>query len=99
MEGVKDLLKDPAKLEATIKGSWEKIDAKKEGEVAFDVFKVALKQLAEEMKITEMLPKTEKGEAEFKKVTDPNNKGKVNFEGFKAIIQLGIENMKKEGKL
>ena len=51
------------------------------------------------MKITEMLPKTEQGEVEFKKVTDPNNTGKVNFEGFKAIIQLGIENMKKEGKL
>ena len=99
MEGVKDLLKDPAKLEATIKGSWEKIDAKKEGQVAFDVFKAALKQLADEMKITEMLPKTEQGEVEFKKVTDPNNTGKVNFEGFKAIIQLGIENMKKEGKL
>ena len=28
-----------------------------------------------------------------------NNTGKVNFDGFKAIIQLGIENMKKEGKL
>ena len=98
MEGIKDLLKDPAKLEATIKGAWEKIDAKKEGEVAFDVFKVALKKIAEEMKITEMLPKTEEGAAEFKKTTDPNNTGKVNFDGFKAIIQLGIENMKKEGK-
>ena len=99
MEAVKELLQDPAKLEATIKGSWAKVDTKNEGEVAFDTFKVALKQLAEEMKITEMLPKTAEGEAEFKKITDPNNTGKVNFEGFKAIIQLGIENMKKAGKL
>ena len=99
MEAVKQLLQDPAKMEATIKASWAKIDAKNEGEVAFDFFKVALKQIAEEMKITEMLPTTEQGAAEFKKVTDPNGTGKVNFEGFKAIIQLGIENMKKEGKL
>ena len=42
MEGVKDLLKDPAKLEATIKGSWEKIDAKKEGQVALMYLKLLL---------------------------------------------------------
>ena len=99
MEGVKELLKDPAKLEATIKASWAKIDAKGEGAVSFDVFKVALEQLANEMKITEMLPTTDEGRAEFKKVTDPKNTGKVNFDGFKAIIQLGLENMKKAGKL
>ena len=33
------------------------------------------------------------------KITDPNNTGKVNFEGFKKVIQKGIENMKKAGKL
>ena len=51
------------------------------------------------MQLTEMLPTTDKGKAEFKQITDPNNTGKVNIEGFKAIIQTGIENMKKEGKL
>ena len=99
MEAIKELLKDPAKMEATIKASWAKVDAKNEGEVPFDVFTVALEQLAKEMHITEMLPTTDKGKAEFKQITDPNNTGKVNFEGFKKIIQTGIENMKKEGKL
>ena len=99
MEAVKELLKDPAKLEATIKSSWDKVDTKKEGEVPFDVFKVALEQLAKEMQITEMLPTTDKGREEFKQITDPNNTGKVNFEGFKNVIQKGIENMKKAGKL
>ena len=99
MEAVKELLKDPAKLEATIKSSWAKIDAKNEGEVPFDLFTAALAQVAKEMQLTEMLPTTDKGKAEFKQITDPNNTGKINIEGFKAIIQTGIENMKKEGKL
>ena len=51
------------------------------------------------MGITEMLPTTDKGKEEFKKITDPNNTGKVNFEGFQKIVQTGIENMKKAGKL
>ena len=99
MDKIKELMKDPAKLEETIKASWGKIDAKNEGEVEFGTFKVALEQIAKEMQITEMLPKTEQGAEEFKKVVDPSNKGKVNFEGFQAIIKLGLENMKKEGKL
>ena len=99
MEAVKELLKDPAKLEATIKNSWAKIDAKNEGEVPFDVFTTALGQVAKEMQLTDMLPTTDKGKEQFKQITDPNNTGKVNFEGFKAIIQTGIENLKKEGKL
>ena len=99
MEAVKELLKDPAKLEATMKSSWAKIDPKNEGEVNFDLFTAALEQLAKEMQLTEMLPTTDKGRAEFKKIADPNNAGKVSFEGFKAIIQEGLNNMKKEGKL
>ncbi len=99
MEALKELLKDPAKVEASMKASWAKVDTKNEGEVPFDVFTVALQQLAKEMQITEMLPTTDKGKAEFKQITDPNNTGKVNFEGFKKIVLTGIENMKKEGKL
>ncbi len=99
MDKVKEIISDPAKLEATIKASWAKLDAKNEGEVEFGVFKAGLEAIAKEMQITEMLPTTEKGAAEFKNVVDPNNKGKVNFEGFQAIIKLGIENMKKAGKL
>ena len=45
MEAVKELMKDPAKLEATMKSSWAKIDAKNEGEVPFDIFTAALEQV------------------------------------------------------
>lgn len=99
METVKELMKDPAKLEATIKGAWAKIDQKNEGEVAIDAFTAGLTAIATEMKLTEMLPTTDKGKAEFKQICDPTNCGKVNFEGFQKIVQTGIENMKKEGKL
>ena len=96
MDKVKELLADPAKLEATIKDSWTKIDTKNEGEVQFDTFKTCCEQIAKEMGITEMLPTTDKGKEEFKQITDPNNTGKVNFEGFKKIVQTGIDNMKKK---
>ena len=46
-----------------------------------------------------MLPTTEKGQAEFKQICDPENKGKVNYEAFTKVVQTGIANMKKEGKL
>ena len=99
MDKVKELLADPAKMEATIKGSWAKIDAKNEGEVPLETFIACCEHIAKEMGITEMLPTTDKGKEEFKKITDPNNTGKVNFEGFQKIVQTGIENMKKAGKL
>ena len=96
MDKVKELLADPAKLEVTIKDSWTKIDTKNEGEVPFDTFKTCCEHIASEMGITEMLPTTDKGKEEFKQITDPNNTGKVNFEGFKKIVQTGIDNMKKK---
>ena len=99
MVKIKGLINDPAKLAETMKGAWAKIDSKNEGEVPVDIFKAGLEQVAKEMGLTEMLPTTEKGQAEFKQICDPNNKGKVNFEGFQKIVQTGIENMKKAGKL
>ena len=96
MEKVKELLADPEKLEITIKDSWTKIDTKNEGEVLFDTFKTCCEQIAKEMGIIEMLPTTDKGKEEFKQISDPNNTGKVNFEGFKKIVQTGIDNMKKK---
>ena len=96
MEKVKELLADPEKLEITIKDSWTKIDTKNEGEVPFDTFKTCCEQIAKEMGIIEMLPTTDKGKEEFKQISDPNNTGKVNFEGFKKIVQSGIDNMKKK---
>ena len=38
MEQYKDLVNDPAKLEAKLKEDWAKIDAKGEGSVSLEVF-------------------------------------------------------------
>ena len=95
MDKLKALLADPVKMESTIKDSWTKIDTKNEGEVPLETFIACCEQIAKEMGITEILPTTEKGKEEFRKISDPNNTGKVNFEGFQKIVQTGIENMKK----
>ena len=99
MEELKEILKNPALFETKMKEAWDQIDTKKEGEVSFEAFKAALEQLTKQQKIVEMLPTTDEGREIFKKVTDPNNTGKVNYEGFKNITLKGIEKMKKAGKL
>ena len=43
-------------------------------------------------------PTAEEREA-GKKLVDPNGTGRINFEGFKLLIQAGIAKAKKEGKL
>ena len=43
-------------------------------------------------------PTAEEKEA-GKKLVDPNGTGRINFEGFKLLIQVGIAKAKKEGKL
>ena len=35
----------------------------------------------------------------IKQLIDPNNTGKIDFEGFKRLVQAGIAKGKREGKL
>ena len=35
----------------------------------------------------------------IKQLVDPNNTGKIDFEGFKRLVQAGIAKGKREGKL
>ena len=99
MEQFKEAAKDPALLETRLKAAWDKIDTKKEGAVTCEVFKAALEKLCADRQISFLLPTTEEGKQVFKQITDPNNTGKVTFEGFKNIALRGVENMKKAGKL
>ncbi len=94
MEEFKKLLDNPALFEAKMKEAWDQIDKKKEGQVPYEVFKAALEQVCKSEKITEILPTNNEEREMFKKVADPNNTGKVNFESFKAVTKLGLENMK-----
>ena len=99
MEEFKEMVKNLATFEVKMKEAQEKIDTKKEGKVSFEAFKGALEQLSKDMQNSEILPTTDEGRETLKKVCDPNNTGKVNFEGFMKITKLGIANMKKAGKM
>ena len=99
MEQYKAICNDPAKLEASLKETWAKIDTKGEGSVTHEQFKVACEQIAKTMNLPGMHPPTEEEKAAAKKLVDPNNTGKINFEGFKALINAGIAKARKEGKL
>ena len=99
MEKYKEICNDPVKLEASLKDAWAKIDAKGEGSVTHEEFKVAAEAMAKAMNLPGMKPPTEEEKAAAKKICDPNNTGRITFEGFKALVQAGIAKGKKEGKL
>ena len=43
-------------------------------------------------------PPSEEDLAAAKKIADPKGTGKINYEGFKALMHVMIEDFKKEGK-
>lgn len=98
MEKYKEIANDPAKLEASLKETWAKIDAKGEGSVTYEVFEVAAREIAKQMNLPKSPEPTEAEKEAAKKLVDPNGTGKVNFEGFKLLVQAGIAKAKKEGK-
>ena len=51
------------------------------------------------MNLPGMKPPTEEEKAAAKKIADPNDTGKITFEGFKALVQAGIAKGKREGKI
>ena len=99
MEKYKEICNDPAKLEAALKDAWAKIDAKGEGAVTHEQFKVAAEAMAKTMNLPGMKPPTEEEKAAARKIADPNDTGKITFEGFKALVQAGIAKGRKEGKI
>lgn len=99
MEKYKEICNDPVKLEAALKDAWAKIDAKGEGAVTHEQFRAAAEEMAKTMNIPGMKPPTEEEKAAAKKIADPNDTGKITFEGFKALVQAGIAKGKKEGKI
>lgn len=98
MEKYKEIANDPAKLEASLKETWAKIDAKGEGSVTYEVFEAAAREISKQMNLPKGPEPTEAEKEAAKKLVDPNGTGKVNFEGFKLLVQAGIAKAKKEGK-
>ncbi len=99
MEKWKEIANDPAKLEAAMKETWAKIDTKGEGSVDLKQFETISRELAKQMKLPQDKEPTPEEKEKAKKLVDPNGTGKINFEGFKALVQAGIAKGKKEGKL
>ena len=99
MEKWKEIANDPAKLEAAMKETWAKIDTKGEGSVDLKQFETISRELAKQMNLPQNKEPTPEEKEKAKKLVDPNGTGKINFEGFKALVQAGIAKGKKEGKL
>ena len=99
MDKYKEIANDPVKLEASLRETWAKIDAKGEGAVSFEVFEVASRQIAQQMNLPKGPEPTPQEKEAGRKIADPYNTGKITFEGFKALIQAGIAKAKREGKL
>ena len=98
MEKFQEIINDPAKLEAFLKDSWAKIDAKGEGAVTYEQYIAGADAISKSLGFAEEKPPTEEEIAAAKKVADPNGTGKVNFEGFKALMNAMIEETKKGAK-
>ena len=98
MDKLKEIFSDPSKIEAFLKDSWAKIDTKGEGSVSYEEYLARADALAKSLGISEEKPPTEAEIAAAKKVADPNGTGKINFEGFKALVQAMVEEAKKAGK-
>ena len=98
MDKLKETFSDPAKIEAFLKDAWSKIDTKGEGSVTYEEYLTKANALAKSLGVPEEKPPTEEELAKAKKVADPNGTGKINFEGFKALVLAMAEEAKKTGK-
>ena len=98
MEKYKEIVNDPAKLEAALKDAWAKI-SKGQPCVTHEEFKVAAEEMAKTMNLPGMKQPTEEEREKAKKLVDPDGTGKITYEGFVKLVQAGIAKGKKEGKI
>ena len=99
MDKYKEIANDPVKLEAALKEAWAKIDAKGEGAVTHEQFKIASEQMAKTMNIPGMKPPTEEEKAAARKIADPDGSGKITFENFVKLMEAGIKKAREMGKI
>ena len=99
MEKYKDIANDPVKLEASLKEAWAKIDVNGKGFVNPQEFQAGMAKLGQSMNIPGMKPPTDEEKEQIKKIVDPDETGKITYEGFVRLIKAGIEKGKKEGKI
>ena len=99
MEKYKEMVNDPAKLDAFLKDAWAKISKGKDS-LTHEEFKVAAEEHAKTLAFPPNLQQpTDEEKEKAKKLIDPDGTGKVNFDGFVKLCQAGIAKAKREGKL
>ena len=99
MEKYKEIVNDPVKLEASLKEAWAKIDVNGKGFVSPQEFGAGMAKLGQSMKIPGMKPPTDEEKEQIKKIVDPDETGKITYEGFVRLAKAGIEKGKREGKI
>ena len=99
MDKYKEIANDPAKLEASLKETWAKIDVNGEGSVTHEAFRVAAEAIAKQMNLPGMKPPTEEEKAAARKIADPDGSGKITFENFVKLMEAGIKKARDMGKI
>ena len=91
-EKIKELLATPAKLEEGLKKSFAEMDKENKGWVTFDVVHHSLHKALEQYGKVIQEHEHKEGELEnAQKICDPKGTGKVDFEGFKALIVASLK--------
>ena len=98
MENIRELLKDPVKLEQSLRAHWTTLDPRGEGSIPGQVFAQNSKDISMKLQIP-MSPPTPQEIQNYKKISDPNNTGRITYEGFKAIVKYWVDKARSEGKL
>ena len=91
-EKVKEILSDPAKLDAELKKFFAEMDKDKKGYVSFDCVHHSLEDVMRKFGKDIHEEDHKPGELEgAEKICDPKKTGKVEFEGFKALVLASIK--------
>lgn len=91
-EKVKEMLNNPEKLDAQLKEFFNQMDKEKKGFVSFDTVHNSLHAALEKLGKTIHEEEHKPGELDAaKKICDPNGTGKVNYEGFKALVVASMK--------
>ena len=98
MDLAKEIVSDPAKLEAKLKEDWAKLDTKGEGFVTYKVLMEAFQKMAKSLNLPADKGPSQKDDEKIRQLIDPEGTGKVTFEGFVKLVKAGIEKRKAEAK-
>ena len=98
-EQVKELMNNPQKLEEELRKFFAEIDKENKGYVSFETVHQSLHKAYE--KYGKKIEESEHKPGELEKareICDPKNTGKVEYEGFKALVLYAMKHQSEHGK-